>query len=176
MRHAGFVRNVLVGRQGLTTGLLLASATEAGATNPKNYITTGNLTFDAQPGEIPSIRRRLGASISAIVGHSEEVFIRSIPNLQSLADLNPFEGSPVAEVLDRYVSFVDESSGDPELPINSRRGDICVFAATSREVFSVTTLIDGRASGPGPFVERIVGHRITTRNWNTIERILRTPT
>jgi hypothetical protein len=50
-----------------------------------------------------------------------------------------------------------------------------LIAADGPEVFSVTQRISDRPGNPGALIKRQIGAAVTTRNWNTIERILRAP-
>ena len=46
-RQAAFVRNVMIGREGLHRQVLLDVVERAGGRAPRSYISTGNVTFDA---------------------------------------------------------------------------------------------------------------------------------
>ncbi len=130
-RWAGFVRNVMVGRQGLTRLVLLGAVADAGGASPVSYLSTGNVTFDADDGD--------GAA-------------------------------------ERCGSFLPRGTEwlDP-LPWYAPRGDLVLTAAVPGAVLSVTRLVRGRPGTAGPVLERKLGQPGTTRNWNTIERILRRP-
>ena len=174
-RHAAFIRNVMIGREGLDREVLLDIVEQAGATAPRSYISTGNVTFSAVPSEIHQIKTRIEADIVAVIKRHEAVFVRSILELESMVSSDPFTERAL-EVHDRYVSFTHKPI-DPaiEVPFESGRGDIVAFDRTVREVFSVTRLVEGRATGPGPFIEKKIGQPITTRNWNTIVRVVSQP-
>ena len=59
------------------------------------------------------------------------------------------------------------------LPIETERGDTVLFARQSDDVLSITRLVGGHPGQPGKYLETATGLRVTTRNWNTIERIVR---
>jgi hypothetical protein len=61
----------------------------------------------------------------------------------------------------------------PPLPIRSKRGDCELFLLGEREAFGVTRLIDGRTGNPGKLVEDLGSTSVTTRNWKTIQRLIR---
>jgi hypothetical protein len=48
-RFVGFVRNVMVGRNGLSAEVLLELVAKAGGHEPRSHLATGNLTFSASP-------------------------------------------------------------------------------------------------------------------------------
>lgn len=174
-RHAAFIRNVMLGREGLNQEVLLSIVERADATAPRSYISTGNVTFSAAPSTIPQVTARIEAGIADVIKRHERVFVRSIPELESMLSSGPFT-KLAFEAHDRYVSFTLEPIGPTvEVPFQSGRGDIIALDRTVREVFSATRLVRGRATGPGPFIEKKIGQPITTRNWNTIVRIVRQP-
>lgn len=176
-RHAAFVRAVMVGRDGLDRETLLGCFRDGGAANPRSYITTGNVTFDAVEADIWSIRAGVEAAIEAVVDRRTEVYIRSIPYLEALLAADPFSRSPVADAIEQEVSLT-YSAIDPstlELPIESPGGHLTVYHATSGEVFSAGRLVDGRQKGAGGWVERLLGQRVTTRTRRTILRVVEDP-
>lgn len=46
MRWVGFVRNVMLGREGVDRALLLTTLHEVGAIEARSHLTTGNVTFE----------------------------------------------------------------------------------------------------------------------------------
>lgn len=162
----------MVGRQGLTRDALLRVFVDAGADEPVSHLTTGNVSF-GYDGSTRGFQRDVEAGIANILGRREPVFIRSIAALRRAVAKNPFADPPFADVFERCVSFTDVSAKSLELPMTTPRGDAVVFAADARAVFSVTRQVDGRPGNPVRLIERALGRPVTTRNWNTVERILR---
>jgi uncharacterized protein (DUF1697 family) len=172
-RYVGFVRNVMIGREGLHRTVLLEAVESAGGADPVSYISTGNVTFDLAPAKLRRFRADLEDRIAAVIGRTEPVFIRSFAELAHLHARNPFEPPPFADVHDRVVTFcADPVEGVLELPSTTDRGDVVMFAAAGREVFTVTRLVDGRTGGPGGIIEQLIGARVTTRAWSTVDRIV----
>ena len=60
-----------------------------------------------------------------------------------------------------------------ELPMETPNRDALLFAASPGQILSITRLVGGRPGRPGHGVESAMGVRATTRNWNTVERIVR---
>lgn len=173
-RQVAFVRNVMVGRAGLTRQMLVAAVGDAGGAAPRSYLSTGNVSFTADSATLPALVERLESSIAATIGRHEPVFVRSIDRLADLAAADWLR--PYDDAHERCVTFLPP--GHPwssALPVSSRRGDVTLVAATRDEVFSVTRLVGGRPGTVGPIVENALGVAVTTRNWNTIIRVLRSP-
>jgi uncharacterized protein (DUF1697 family) len=173
-RFAGFVRNVMVGRNGLSAEVLRELVAKAGGHDPRSHLATGNLTFSASPELLELIRAGIENSLESVLGRREEVFIRSVASLASAVRSDPFAEMMADDVYERCVTFVPtEPSVSLSLPMQAPRGDAVLFDCLAGGVLSITRLISGRPGQPGRFLESTLGLRVTTRNWNTIERIVR---
>jgi len=173
-RFTAFVRNVMVGRNGLSAEILREIVADAGGGEPRNHLSTGNLTFSASTESLELIRAGIEVSIESVIGRREDVFIRSVAALASAVRSTPFAAMTADDFYERCVTFVPT---DPPvslpLPIQTPRGDAVLFAYQVDGVLSITRLKGGRPGQPGRFLETTMGIRVTTRNWNTVERIVR---
>ena len=112
-------------------------------------------------------------SIARVVDRPTEVFVRSLTELVALRELEAFAAAPLRGAHERVVSFLPGPPPALELPIWSPARDLVVFAAAGRELFSVVARkADGTSRGPGGLIERVIGTRVTSRAWSTVERIL----
>jgi uncharacterized protein (DUF1697 family) len=173
-RFAAFVRNIMVGRNGLSADVLRQIVRDAGGREPRSHLATGNLTFTAPAGSLEEIRTSIEDSIESVLGRREDVFIRTIASLAAAVRADPFAAAMVDDVYERCVTFL--SDGPPialTLPVQTPRGDAVLFGRQGEDVLSVTRLVAGRPGQPGKYLEGVGGIRVTTRNWNTIERIAR---
>ena len=168
----GFVRNVMVGRNGLTRDALLDIFTGAGGQEPASHLVTGNVTFQLVD-DVESFQRRAEQSLHEVIGHHEPIFIRSLSYLAKQIEMNPFRELPFDDVYERCVSFAKHPLGALPLPIATAREDAVAFARYEDDIYSVTRLLKGRTGTVGKVLERTLGSPVTTRNWNTIEFIVR---
>ena len=169
----GFVRAVMLGRQGLHRSTLLELVAAAGTTDVRSYLTTGNVSFTARPSELTGTTARIEAALERVVSRRTEVFVRSVPELLALRELDVFRTAPLRGAHERVVSFLPGPVPVLDLPWWSPARDLVVFAAADRELFSVAVRhADGTSRGPGGLVERVTGLRATTRAWSTVERVL----
>jgi uncharacterized protein (DUF1697 family) len=173
-RFAAFVRNIMVGRNGLTADVLRQIVGAAGGSEPRSHLTTGNLTFTASAPSVDSIGSAIEDSIESVLGRRENVLIRSVAALAAAVRADPFAAIMADDVYERCVTFLP--AGPPvtlSLPIETPRGDTVLFDRQSDDVLSITRLVGGRPGQPGKYLETATGLHMTTRNWNTIERIVR---
>lgn len=170
--YVAFVRAVMVGRGGLTREVLLEAFRTSGAEEPISHLATGNVSFHAQRERVTCLAREAEGAIGAVIGRPTPVFVRSLEALQSSVTNSPFASAPIPDPHERCVSFCDCDLTWLELPITTTRGDALTFAATPGGAYSVTRVIDGRAGNPGKTLEALLHAPVTTRNWNTVERIV----
>ena len=104
MRYVAFVRNIMVGREGLHRDVLLRLLAEARARDGASHLATGNVSFDAEPAELAELVRRLEAGIAEVVGRREPVVVREVAFLARLVADDPFRGFDAE--WDREVSFL----------------------------------------------------------------------
>ena len=172
VRYVAFVRNVMVGRQGLGRSALLSAFAEAGADEPVSYLATGNVSFACAPATVAGVGAAAQQRIANILGRDEEVFVRSLAALRRRVSGRPFTPAPWQDTYERCVSFTASDLRNLELPYVTSRKDACLFDRVGADVYSVTRTIGGRPGSPGKALERLLGQPVTTRNWNTIERIV----
>jgi uncharacterized protein (DUF1697 family) len=177
-RHVAFIRNVMIGRAGLHRDVLLRVLADAGAIEPRSHLATGNVSFGWDGDDVLGLIAATQIGIAATIGRFEPVFIRSVATLRSAVQSRPFQTTPIRDVGHRCVTFT-ETPGHLELPLVSPRLDAYIFGTRGTDFLSVTRLVDGRGGNVNRMVEKVMSCSATTRNWNTIERIVKlheTPT
>jgi uncharacterized protein (DUF1697 family) len=173
IRCVAFLRNVMIGRKGLTQEVLQGAFLAAGAQEATSVLAAGNVVFTCEAGTETGVAARAAAALEEEIGLYEPFFVRTLAMLRDLAATDPFAAEPEGEVYERCITFLPQA-GLPvgELPYMSPRRDCAIFARTSTEVFSITHLINHRPGQPGKWIEQQAGTPVTTRNWSTVIRIL----
>ncbi len=172
-RHVAFVRNIMIGREGLTRTVLLGFFEEHGATDPVSYISTGNVGFTCPPGAVDAMVAGVEESIAGVLGRTEPLYVRTLTRLTEIAAGDPFTGPLADAAYERVVTFAHHPVDLPvELPMVTERGDVAILRADDREIYSVSIMVDGRTRGSGGIIERLLGSRVTTRGWNTVQRVV----
>jgi uncharacterized protein (DUF1697 family) len=171
-RQVAFIRNVMIGRAGLHRDLLLAIFSDAGAIDPRSHLATGNVSFGWRGHNTASLIHETQVGIERTMGRFEPVFVRSVADLRTSVRAMPFQFTPISDVGHRCVTFTEASSEMLELPMVSARKDAYVFARDGTDIMSVTRLVEGRGGNVNRMIEKAMSCAATTRNWNTIERIV----
>jgi uncharacterized protein (DUF1697 family) len=166
------IRNVMIGRAGLDRDVLLRIFADAGAIDPRSHLATGNVSFDWDGGEMTGLIDATQGGIERTMGRFEPVFVRTIAALRRAIAAKPFRVTPIPDVGHRCVTFT-ESTSQLDLPIISSRRDAYIFGSDGTDWFSVTRLVEGRGGNVNRMIEKTLSCAATTRNWNTIERIVK---
>ena len=79
-RYVAFIRNVMVGRRGLTREVLLDTFAQCGASDARSFLATGNVAFTS--GRAPAeLGPELARALASVADVEEPVFIRSLSTL-----------------------------------------------------------------------------------------------
>ncbi|WP_020531963.1 DUF1697 domain-containing protein [Flexithrix dorotheae] len=169
--YIAFIRNVMQGRQGLTKENLKDSFVKNGALNVFTHFTTGNVSFQFRENELPYLKQHVEKELFLILGRETPIFIRSLNELQALNLLEAFQGKNTSDIHERCITFLDKTPIF-ELPKQSKRQDLEVFKIVAKNVFSITRLINKRAGSPNKLLEKLTGQSASTRNINTVLRVI----
>jgi uncharacterized protein (DUF1697 family) len=126
------------------------------------------------------IRKRVGvAAVQAEFGRrlpfEAELMICQAREILALAAAAPFDNKPGGDDVTRYISVLAKRPrAVPPLPIEkpaSRDWQVKVFAIDGRFALSLHRRLGRTLVYPNEVVEKTLGVRATTRNWNTVAAI-----
>ena len=143
-----------------------------GFSNVKTYLQTGNVLFNSDDTDPAKILKIIDNGIFKKLGYRVTVILRTKQNLLDIADSKPFmnyEGD-----VKYYLTFLAETPKQPPtLPIRMNDIENKVFKIDNNNVYTVGFNVKGRYGFPNVFIEKEFDVPATTRNWNTILRILK---
>jgi len=172
--YAAFLRGINVGGHGVVSMEKLRHAFESlRFKNVRTLLASGNVVFQAPPA--PALEKKIEKALREVFGREIGVLVRSLEALRRLAASRPFKGIDVTPQTRLYVTFLKEKPvGRLPLPRESPGGHFRILRVTSGEVFSVLTPAPGgRTVDLMQVLEKEFGRGITTRNYNTILRVLK---
>lgn len=174
MRFAAFFRNLNLGRPGSPDrAQFIRSMEEAGARAVASVLSHGNAAFSAAgQAQAVDLMEAACAHLREACGWDGAVHVRSFAYLRRLIEATPFAAAPEDDVHERCVTFLPRGVELPPLPLRNARRDLEVFHASGTEAFSITRLVDGRPGGVNALLERLTRAPLTTRNWNTVVRVV----
>jgi uncharacterized protein (DUF1697 family) len=173
-RNVAFLRGINVGGKNILKMETVKQAfTELGFANVKTVLASGNVLFDSPIRAARNLTSTIETQLSSISGREIFVITRSQEYINELLKRNPFGKIKVTPQTRLYVTFLpNKSSSRLKLPHKVDRGNFVILSATDTEVFSVLTVTTDYNSTDGmKILEREYGKKITTRNWNTIEKV-----
>jgi uncharacterized protein (DUF1697 family) len=140
----------------------------AGFANVKTVLGSGNVLFDADKAAAARLQGEAEAAMEKLLARSFLTIVRPISGLRTLLESNPYARFPAANGAKRIVTFLRDPPGKLRLPIE--RDGARILAVRGGTVFG-----DYVASDKGPvfmsLLEKSFGKAITTRTWQTIERV-----
>ena len=175
-RYVAFLRAINVAGQKLIKMDELARIfTAAGFKNARTYIQSGNVIFDATSGNAVALRQKIERALQDVLGYEVTVILRRLTDIEEIVKRNPFKTVKTNADTVPYVVFLsEEPQRTPKLPLISITENLDVFAVRDRVAFVVARRKqNGRGGFPNKFVEKELGVLGTTRNWNTVNKILK---
>jgi uncharacterized protein (DUF1697 family) len=147
-----------------------------GFKNIRTFLASGNVGVESEQTDEATLTREIESGLKAAFNRDINVILRSLDDLKKLKSLEPFKGITVTLSTRLYVTFLSEKSRPRSIviPYTSPQKEFSILHATPREVFSILDLAKGKGT---PDVMNILkneyGSDITTRNWNTILKVLK---
>lgn len=172
-RYAAFLRAVNVGGRTVRMSELSTRLQGLGLEQVRTYIASGNVSFESA-GTEAQITKRVERDLMDWLGYPVATMVRPWSELEALAASNPFKGVSRQRDAKLYVAFLWEPpTKQPRLPRVSPKEGLRLFRIAGREAFMVAErLVDGGFGVPNLALEKELGVPATTRNWNTILRML----
>lgn len=149
---------------------------ELGKMSFKNIVTllnSGNIILDTEKTTEIKLETELSQSLEKIFGFPIPVIVRDAEEIVYITELNPFKNIEVTKDIRLYVSFLkDKPKTELELPWKTEDASYQILDISKKVIFSVLDLSVTKTTKGMDMLEKMFGKDITTRNWNTIEKIV----
>jgi uncharacterized protein (DUF1697 family) len=171
-KYAAFLRGVNVGGVNLKMAEVAAALTDAGFTQVRTILATGNVLLESTAG-VASVRKKTEAALRDRFGYDAWVLAYDIDTVRAVVDAYPFERE--VDGYQSYVTFVADAivldelaalaeKAGPEEKI--RRGDGVIYWQVPKGATLDSTI--GRTMGKPRYKSST-----TTRNLRTLDKVLR---
>jgi uncharacterized protein (DUF1697 family) len=175
-KQVAFLRGINVGGAKIVKMEALKKAfEELGFREVKTLLASGNVAFASAPGPAAELARKIEEGLKKAFGHEVRVMLRPLEALQKVAAANPFKGIKVTPDTRLYVTFFDGKTRNAglKIPYESPDGGFRIVKVAGGEIFSVVDAArGGHTLDAMAVLEKEFGKTITTRNWNTINKLL----
>jgi uncharacterized protein (DUF1697 family) len=141
----------------------------------QTVLASGNVVFETTEGGTEALAAKIEAKLKTTFGHQIGVIVRTIRDLARLEQSDPFKGIKVTPETRLYVTFLPGKAATRlQTPYRAPGKTFKIVRLTDTEVCSALTLTPGsQTTQLMASLEKEFGRQVTTRNWNTIARILK---
>lgn len=174
MTLTGFLRGINVGGyHKVPMAALRNKLTEIGCKNVRTLLNSGNFVFDTTKADIQTLESKIENSISKSFGFPIPVILRTHKDIFDLVNENPFKKVNTDKDIRLYVSFLkDEPKAGLTIPYLSEDKTYEIIGSRNKIILSVLDLSKTSTPKGMDELEKLYGKNITTRNWNTIRKII----
>lgn len=177
MQYIAFLRGINVGRHARIKMADLKDAfLDMGFDNVRTVLATGNIIFESDIRDEAKLTQELESQLKNVFEKKINVMLRRIDELKKLQLKNPFSNIKTSKSTQLYVTFLPEriNPNSITIPYISPQEELNIISIISREVFSVVDISKGKGTTSAMnIMEKEFGPNITTRNWNTVLKILK---
>jgi uncharacterized protein (DUF1697 family) len=143
-------------------------------TNVHTFIASGNVIFDAAVKDPALLERKAEAALEKTFGFEIDTFLRSIAELQQIAECRPFHeiaaGGKGGTV---YVGFLRAAPGaDVQRKVKAVSTAVHEFCISGRELLWLRRDVPGAVDAPVPALDKVLGVPTTFRNVRTVKRLV----
>ena len=144
-----------------------------GYENVRTLLNSGNAVFEAALQKPEAIAKDIGERMQKTFGFTCDIVVRSADEIQKLIKENPFKNIKVTPATRLYITFRrTQTKSALKIPYESPEKDFTILKVTEGEIVSVLTLGDNGTVDAMGILEKEYGKNITTRNWNTVLKLV----
>jgi uncharacterized protein (DUF1697 family) len=143
----------------------------AGFEDVKTVISSGNAVFNARKASETALQKKCEAAMRDHLGRVFMTIVRSIGDLEALLETDPYSRIALPPLAKRNVTFLREAPATrPRLPVELRGASI--ISLQDRYAFSYYV---PQQADPAfmTLIEKTFGKELTTRTWETVQRIVK---
>jgi uncharacterized protein (DUF1697 family) len=143
--------------------------------NVKSVLATGNIIFETSKQTPKTLEDTIEQALENEFKTNISVIIKNIDEINKLINSNPFKNIKIDKNTRLYVTFVKNTiSSKLKLPYKSPNLDYTILNIVDNIVFSVLQLSENTKTTKSMLIlEKEFGKQITTRNWNTVLKLVK---
>ena len=174
-RYIAFLRGVNVsGQKIIKMEALRSILSDAGFIDVKTYIQSGNILFTAGNEDENQLMQNIENQIEEAFGFRTDVILRKLTDIEGIVSSALFSTLRSEDGGKHYITFLKHEYVQPlKIPLFSKNKDIIIIKQTPMDMISISTQFNGTYGFPNSFIEKLTGIPATTRNPNTLEKILK---
>ena len=172
-RYVALLRAINVGGHIVKMEHLRAHFEALGFARVQTVIASGNVIFDAAPGDASAMESRIEQQLQSMLGYAVATFLRTPVELAAVAAHQPFPGTETGSAANPlHVAFTRRAvAPDAVRSLLAARSKIDDFHVEGREVYWVRRTMLGESKFTGARLEKIIGMPATARNITTVRKL-----
>lgn len=140
----------------------------------KTILASGNVVFSSDEQSTNKIAQAIAVDIEKKIGRKISVIVRTMDEIKKLDASNPFKGAKITPTTKTFITFI------PDYKKSMNRDK-----PTSHDNYTIMKIVDGmivsylhEKPGLGTLdlmegIEKEFGKHVTTRTWNTIQKVIK---
>lgn len=174
-RYIAFLKGINVsGQKIIKMETLRKTLTDAGFVDVKTYIQSGNVIFYSELTDLKLLIQAIEQLILKNFGFQTDVILRKYTDVIAIVESSGFNLMRSDDANKFYITFLKEEYPEPlTLPMLSKNQDVEIVHQNNMDLISISKPYKGTYGFPNIFIEKLTGIPATTRNPNTLEKILR---
>ena len=175
IEYVAFLRGINVGGKKLIKMEALRRVIESlGFKNVRTFIQSGNVIFESRETNREALTKKVEKELLKSFGHDVTVVLQTVVELEAILKLNPFRKIKTGADVGMFVAFLAaKPESKTRLPLVSATEKLEVLAIKNRAALILChRKPNGLFSFPNNFFEKHFQVAATTRNWNTVQRIV----
>jgi len=166
--HVALLRGINVGgKNRLSMEVLRECFAQAGCSQVRSYIQSGNLTFHVHEDEVAALAGRVSIAMHEAVGFSVPVIVRSLADLVATIDAMPFDCS------DNSASFqILFLSSVPTTSLDATRSPNDQFVLIGDALYVRYGAGIGRSKLTNAYIDKTLQTTSTARNLKTLRALV----
>lgn len=174
MKYIAMLRGIGPGNPQMRNDKLRSVFDSLGFSDVRSVISSGNIIFSSPRKSIRQLEEDIETSIETQLGFHSTTIIRSASEIEALVKLQPFSEAHSQKAYSLVTFLKTSPTTIPmTLPYNSPDGvsAIIEYDKASNAVFSVSDATSTKTPDVMRRLEKEFGKDITSRSWNTVQRI-----
>lgn len=144
-----------------------------GCQDTRTYVQSGNVVFKTKERDLHRLTKRIEAEIERSFGFHSHIIVRSPDEMRDVVLKNPFASragiDPGKLLVTFLASDIEPAAREVVLSIRAEPEELHVSA---RELYIYFSNGMGRTKLPMARIEKVVKTPATSRNWNTVLKLL----
>ncbi|MEP7293800.1 MAG: DUF1697 domain-containing protein [Chloroflexota bacterium] len=174
VRYAAFLRGIAPTNPNMRNAKLREVFEQLGLENVQTVITSGNVLFESASQDSPKLEAMIEQALPEQLGFQSSSFILSHAELQKVAEHNVFKAEKESKNVRLIVAFTRNPVGEKgETPQRADAEGFGILGVYDRAIYCRVDLTAAKTPQLMRWLDKEFSKELTTRTWNTVERILK---